>query len=424
MSGPVRLLLAGSGPVAGAEVLQRLDAEPGTTVVRRCVDLGELLGAAAAGVGDVAVVDDQLRRFDRDAVATLHGHGVRVVLWATEQADGWHQLGVDAVVRVLDDVLPAVRAPHIPLPDSHAPSRPVAAANALGRLVAVWGPVGAPGRTSVAITVADELARRGATALLVDADTVGPSVGQHLGLLDDTSGLASLTRLAAHGRLRPEALARASVALVSGLHVLTGLTRPSRWPELRPASLDAVLATAVEHYRFVVVDVGATAAEATSAHAAGLGPPQREDVARTVLAKADTVLAVGRADPVGLARLARDLGGVADAAPAADMRVVVNRFRRGSLGPHPRAAVQAVLGERLAVVSNGTRAWVDVPDDPTAVDAALLAGRTLAEVAPQSLARRALLGLVDEMAPQPQRPHRTLRRPPAVWRRKPARVSR
>ena len=42
-----------------------------------------------------------------------------------------------------------------------------------GTVVAVWGPTGAPGRTTVAITLADELARLGHETLLVDADVYG-----------------------------------------------------------------------------------------------------------------------------------------------------------------------------------------------------------------------------------------------------------
>ena len=44
-------------------------------------------------------------------------------------------------------------------------------------VVAVWGPTGAPGRTTIAVTLATELAALGIT-VLVDADTYGGSVAQ------------------------------------------------------------------------------------------------------------------------------------------------------------------------------------------------------------------------------------------------------
>ena len=50
--------------------------------------------------------------------------------------------------------------------------------------MAVWGPTGAPGRTTVAVGLATELASRGRGTLLLDADPYGGAVAQHLGVLD------------------------------------------------------------------------------------------------------------------------------------------------------------------------------------------------------------------------------------------------
>ena len=70
-----------------------------------------------------------------------------------------------------------------------------------GSVVAVWGPTGAPGRTTVAVTLADELARLGSAALLVDADVYGGTVAAVLGLLDESPGLAAACRQAGGERL-------------------------------------------------------------------------------------------------------------------------------------------------------------------------------------------------------------------------------
>src|SRR4029450_11154857 len=70
-----------------------------------------------------------------------------------------------------------------------------------GRMVAVWGPTGAPGRTTVAATLAGQLAVVGHEALLVDADTYGASVAQALGMLDESAGIAAAARAANQGAL-------------------------------------------------------------------------------------------------------------------------------------------------------------------------------------------------------------------------------
>ena len=54
------------------------DRVAGSTVVRRCADVAELLSTGASGVADVAVVSADFRGLDRDALRHLAGHGVRV----------------------------------------------------------------------------------------------------------------------------------------------------------------------------------------------------------------------------------------------------------------------------------------------------------------------------------------------------------
>ena len=72
-----------------------------------------------------------------------------------------------------------------------------------GRIVVMWGPVGSPGRTTLGIELAASLSRRGDDVTLVDLDTTGPSAAQLLGLIDDTSGVAAVARLAAERALNP-----------------------------------------------------------------------------------------------------------------------------------------------------------------------------------------------------------------------------
>jgi Flp pilus assembly CpaE family ATPase len=121
--------------------------------------------------------------------------------------------------------------------------------------------------------------------------------------------------------------------------------------------------------------------------------PRRNGATLTTLETADVVLAVGSADPVGMQRLVRGLGELTERVPEADVQVVVNRVRESVLGPRPESQVHDAL-RRYAGVSQ----VAVVPDDPTAADAALAAGRTFAEVAPGSRARQAVATLAAELA--------------------------
>ena len=88
--------------------------------------------------------------------------------------------------------------------------------------------------------------------------------------------------------------------------------------------------------------------------------------------RADEVVVVGAADPVGLARLARGLVDLRDVVPGIRPRVVVNRTRP-SLGWSDREIRGMVEGFVTPVEVHF------LPEDRAAADRALMAGRTLAE---------------------------------------------
>ena len=428
MTESIPVVLATSGLPGEAAIVAALDRPAGPTAVsRRCLDLADLLGAAATSPAQVAVVDVGLHRLDRDAVERLQAAGLGVVLLTT--ADGLTQagaLGADLVVATTGgDVEPVVagavsvagrrgRTIHdTPAPDvRRIPARDAGPGSELavaevadsesmadrasrrGQLVAVWGPAGAPGRTSVALTLADEAARRGLRVWLVDADTTSPSVGQRLGLLEDQSGLVVAARLAGSGRLASGDVARLSVTLSSGLRLLTGLARPERWAELRPAALRGVWDQLGCLADLVVVDVG-SGLERDDETLLDPGLPVRHGAALATLAVADHVVAVGGADPISLVRLSRGLDIVVGMAPGAERHVVVNRVRRSVVGDRPQVQLQQVIGHHTP------HGALLVPDEPAAWDAALFAGLTLAEASPRCAGRGVLGELVDRVAAPP-----------------------
>ena len=290
---------------------------------------------------------------------------------------------------------PAARPPSAttaPRPDRAPASLPTEATP--GRVVAVWGPTGAPGRTTVAIGVADEAARLGVPTLLVDADTYGGAVAQLLGLLDEASGLASAARLADTGRLDRTSLAALARTIPPRLRVLTGLSRPDRWPEVGPDAMTDVLDQARTLCPLTVVDCG-FCLEQDEELVFDTAAPRRNGATLATLEAADTVLAVGAADPVGLQRLIRGLASLRELAPSVEPEVVVNRVRRGPVPGDPGTQVAAAL-ERFA----GVRGVRSLPYDRAAADRALAEGRTLAEVAEKSRLRTALIELATSVSVQ------------------------
>ncbi len=421
------ILLAATGRPYEEALLATFDRPGGRLhVARRCVDLVDLLSASSTRVARVAVVWSGLPRLDRDAFARLAAHGVAVVMVVDadsepQTAERLTDMGAAATVPVpasLDAVtttrfagslaaqvlaVAALRPGDGERGVHEATADEPTGDESPGRLVAVWGPVGAPGRSTVAVSVADELARLGLPTLLADADTYGPSLAQRLGVLDEASGMAAAARAANAGTLDDATLSGAARALPSGLRLLTGLTRAERWPELPAAAMARVWRQARSEPGCTVVDCGFCIEEDDelsydSVHA------RRNAATLTALAAADVLVVVGSADPVGLTRLLRGLHELADLAQrradAVPTRryVVVTRVRTGPGGRHRPG--RQIVG--LLALRPDQPAPVLVPDDPTAFDRAVAAGRTLAEVAPKSPARAPLLALARTLAADTQ----------------------
>jgi MinD-like ATPase involved in chromosome partitioning or flagellar assembly len=340
------------------------------------VDLHDLIAAASSGVAEVAVVSGGLHGIDADAVVQLLRHDVRTVAVGGD-AVALGRLGVVACVDAVDDLGGAVAAAGAhemvedPEPDAGGLLGPVGRP---GRLVVVHGPAGAPGRTTLAVGLAAEHAHSGRPTVLIDADPHGGAVAQHLGVLDEVSGLLAAARLVNAGNLDAASFARCRRVVGRGLEVVTGLPRPDRWVEVRPGVTEAVLDAAAA-VGDVVVDSGFSLEDDSD-----LGRSMaRNQLTLDAVACADEVVVVGSAEPTGLARLARTLVDLRDAT-GAPVRVVVNRMR-DSLGWSRRDIVGMVEGyvRPLAVHF--------LPEDRPATDRALVAGSSLVESGDSALRR-------------------------------------
>ncbi len=407
--GVVGVLCAVRG-TAEVAVVRALDDDPALRVTRRCADLAELQAAADAGLGRVAVVSSDVEQLDLTAVAVLRAAGAAVVVLLdperTSAADRARVAAADLVLdapvdaggaaaladRVVTLVQGMHRAPAPDVPDGPhwsgaAPwdEAPVPPAER-GRLVAVWGPTGAPGRSTVALNLAAEAAAAGRSTLLADADTYGGCLAQLLGLLDESPGLAAAARAAGQGSLDLVTLARLAPYVSADLRLLSGITRADRWPELPGSALDAVWVVARRLAALVVVDCGFSV-EQDEVLSYDTRAPRRNAATLGALAAADEVVVVGSADPVGIQRLVRALSDLGELG-ITPQHVVVNRVRASVAGPQAARAVAGAL-ERYA----GVRDAVLVPDDRPSLDAAVLEARTLREIAPGSPARRAIVGL-------------------------------
>lgn len=392
------------------------------TVVRRCAELAELLAACQSGLARAAVVAEGSEGLTASLVDRLGAVGVAIIALtdSPEEAARLRGIGVASALtgvesavlseRIAEAVAQMTgggpRGAHRSSPaDTGAALHPVPAeAQSFpeepgpGRVIAVWGPAGAPGRTLVAANIAGELAAEGKSVVLVDADSYGASIASVLGLMDESAGLAQACRLADQGLLDEEALKRVATPVATKLgsfRVLTGITRADRWTELRASALALVLERAKHIAEVVVVDTG-FCLEADEELSFDTMAPRRNAATLRSLELADTVYAVGAADPVGVPRLVRGLAELETAVPQAAPIVVMNKVRASSVGRAPERQLQDAW-ERFGPASE-LKAFL--PEDSAAADAALLGGSLLLEAAPDSPLRRAIAQLVCAPAQQ------------------------
>lgn len=393
-------MMMASGASWESDAFARLTEAGGVVVLKRCVDVDDLLATATNGQADVAVVGLDAPGMDPSAVAHLKRYAVRPVAVTATAVDDLDvvaraaRLGISALVAdselaSLAEVVTELEASaDTDVSESRDAMDALPAESAGGRrTVAVWGPGGAPGRTTVAVSLAAELARRGGAAVLVDADPYGGGVAQQLGILDEVSGILSAARLAGAGQLG-ERFGSTARAVNDRLTVVTGLPRADRWIEVRAVAMEAVLDAALA-LGDVVVDTGFSLEDDLGGDIGSR--PSRNAMTLTSLSAADEIVVVGAADPVGLSRLARGLVDLREVTGGAPVRVVVNRMR-SSLGWSEREIAGMVEG--FARVSG----LHFLPDDRGATDRALIAGAAVVEGGDSPLAR-ALGGLVDAVFP-------------------------
>ncbi|MFM6967828.1 MAG: CpaE family protein [Microbacteriaceae bacterium] len=225
-----------------------------------------------------------------------------------------------------------------------------------GTVIAVWGPVGGTGASSVAIALSVLAARAGNSVLLCDADTRGASISIGLGLVDEVPGFAAACRLAGRKELSEEHIRRLAIPLESGrgeISVLTGLPRASRWVEIAPPKSNEVIDCARQLADFIVLDVGSGIEENEWID----GAPQRDGASRSLIANADVVVAVGLSDAVGISRLIRGLDDVS--AMCTQPLVVLNQTSRQSAREASDAIARFTNHQVVAVIPRDGRGGLE-----------------------------------------------------------------
>ena len=275
---------------AETTVAEQLARHPQAELVLRCLERTELLAAVRGARVDVVLVVGVPAWLDPHVVSEAAGAAARVVGFASDplEAEAFRRLGIG-----LSD--PEADLTDVLLPIEAADPPPVRHRERSGRLIAVWGPKGAPGRSTVAVETAAEIAATEPLTALVDADTYGGDISQMLAVVEELPTIVWAAQAASDGRLDEAAvtgvLRRAGE---TGPVLLPGINRAELWTDITGFGWSRLLEVFEALFAYTVVDVGF-----------GIESDERvqfdrDRLARQTIMQSDRVVAVCRADPVGI----------------------------------------------------------------------------------------------------------------------------
>ena len=271
----------------------------------------------------------------------------------------------------------------------------VEAGGGSGRIVAVWGPVGSPGVSSMALALAGCAAQSGRSTLVIDANVYGGAQSALLSLFDEAPGVASACRLAARDELSRDQLVRVSETVTQGQHrmtVLTGIPDSSRWTELAPESIRTVLARARETWEVTFIDL-AFCLEEDEEISSDLFAPRRNGATLSALAEADVVVGVAGCDSLSLSRYILALPRLREVVGETPVVTCVNRLRASAAGLAPEASVRETL-QRFAGIDEA----LCVVDDPDLLDRALVVGKPATWVTQRGRYSSAIRALYERLS--------------------------
>lgn len=334
----------------------------------KCVGLEELRGHMVSGRPLSSIlVDGGLPGLDRDLLAVAAERDIAVIVARDARVPtDWMGLGADAVLEPTFDrvaLLAALAATATLVsraePVLHNPESSTGASPIRGHCFAVVGS-GGVGTSTVAMALAQGLGRSAGYAnstALVDL-----SLRADQAMLHDTQsvtpGIQELVEGFRTRTLDPDDIRRLCFAIEGrGYDLLIGLRRRRFWTALRPNACVASLNAFASSFAAVVFDADADVEGESDSGSIDI--EERNVLARTSLAMADSVVVVGQASLKGLHSLTRVIHDLTDFGVAPG--VIQPIINYAPQNPRARAAYGAALADLVDRPDLGDSASVAPP---------------------------------------------------------------
>lgn len=368
-----------------AALAAELSVHPGLDLLMRCVERVEALAAIRSGRADAILSVGRPEWFDLQCRKEATAAGLRAILLDDDPGEDPWWSAVLPSNATIDEISVALHDASAPL------AEPRPGTEKSGRLIAVWGPKGAPGRTRVAIELSYELADILPT-LLIDGDTYGGDVMQLLGVLDEVPTVIWAARMAAKGELDEIEFATNFRRTASnGPVVLPGIPRGELWAEVSEFGWRELLKVVRASFGFSVIDVGFCIEPPTGSFVSDEG---RNHLTRHAIAEADHVIAVSGSGSTGLKHFLWAFSDLRNIADPDQVVIAVNKVKRGQ-EREIAELFRRHLGKRVAVF------FPDRKEEVEAATARGLAVRETSKDSPIGVAAKSL-GVLVGARPSPK----------------------
>lgn len=272
----------------------------GIQIQRRCVDAVDVLAVSKVISSDVVIISDYTLRIDQEFIAEIRKQNLRIIA-ITTKPQYFEDLGVYEYVQLdLANPLSAISIVAALARVSKTDTEPEI--NPTGEFIFIGGFGGGTGKTRLAMELAYSLANEQKKILLVDADTYGPSILQLLNFPPTTIGLLDLCRKIERKTNSENFIYQDTQFVSENLNLLPGLTKTSRWVDLRSSALTQLWQFARSEFDYVLVD-GGPVLEIDPFIALDTGLPRRNLVTTTALAAATKIVLTSRCDSSSITRL-------------------------------------------------------------------------------------------------------------------------
>jgi len=344
-------LLALTNQTWQLEVMSNINDQPQLKIKRRCVDSVDLMSAVHLGLANKIVISADFPNLNVETIVNAKKMGCEIYgIYLQDDSESLEILKnfgvlINFAINTSENnkSLKTLISQLSNISEIDKFSSELEELTQIPGLISVWGINGSPGRTSTAINLCFSLANKNSPTLLIDLDAIAPSVAASLGIVSEVPGISSVIHDALKGRLNIQSFEKNVIEIDSGLHVLTGITNPKRWPELRTEGLIQVLKQASQIYPNIVCDLSAVLPETLDPNLNNLDIFRRFDHIPKVLELSTQVIFVLSANPLALIRSSESLEALSEIYKREPL-IVLNKVNDFNLGAKYESTVEAILG--------------------------------------------------------------------------------